>query len=78
MKHDAKIHVQPERDEKLKGQKPPIQSQKTATPNLANLTQNGIQNLSRDDILALQQTIGNRAVARLMAQRPEPEEELME
>ena len=78
MTHNAKIHAQLEHDEKLKGQKPPIQSQKTATPNLANLTQNGIQNLSRDDILALQQTIGNRAVARLMAQRERVGEEVIE
>ena len=78
MTRDAKIHVQPERNEKLIGQKPPIQSQKIATPNLANLTQNGIQKLSRDDILALQQTIGNRAVARLMAQRERVGEEVIE
>ena len=69
MKHHAKTDVQAEQDEKLKGHKPPIQSQKTATPDLANLSQTGLQGMSRDDILTLQRTIGNRAVARLMAQR---------
>ena len=73
MKH-PKTQVQPESTEKQKGHKPPIQSQKTTTPNLTDLSQTGLQHLSPADILALQRTIGNRAVARLMAQRERGEE----
>lgn len=75
MKH-PKIHVQPESTEKQKGHKSPIHSQKTATPNLANLTQTGLQHLSPADVISLSGIIGNRAVARLMAQRQGEEDEL--
>jgi hypothetical protein len=69
MKHDAKVNVRPESTEKQQGHKPPIQSQETVTSNLANLTQTGLQHLSPADLVRLRGTIGNRAVARLMAQR---------
>ena len=71
MKHDAKSHIHPERDEKTTTPKPPSHSEKTANPGTMNLDQNDLQNLSPDDILDLQRTIGNKAVTRLMAQRRE-------
>jgi len=69
MKHDAKIHAQPERDEKTSTLKPPVPPEKTAKSGIVNLDQNDLQDLSPDDILDLQRTIGNKAVARLMALR---------
>jgi len=74
MGHDAKIHVQPEHTEKQKARRFPIQSQKAGTPNLTNLTQTELQHLSPADVVRLSGIIGNRAVARLMAQRQEDDE----
>ena len=78
MKQNPKTKVQPERDKMQKGLKSPDNSQQSATHDLATLSRTDIQDMSREDILALQQTIGNQAVARLLAQRQEelPEEEL--
>ena len=69
MKHNLKIHATPEREERKSAHKPPLKSQATATHELPNLNQANIENLSREDILALQQTYGNQAVARLLEQR---------
>jgi hypothetical protein len=78
MKHDAKVHVQTETTEKQQGHKPATQSKETATPDLANLTNTDLQHLTPAAVARLSELIGNRAVARLMAQRQEEEEEEIE
>ena len=78
MEHNVKSHVQPEYIEKQKKHKSPVQSQKTATPDPANLTRNDLRHMSPADIVRLSGIIGNRAVARLMTQRQEEEEELIQ
>jgi hypothetical protein len=75
MERDAKIHLQPEHSKKRKGDKPLVQSQKSTTPNPANLTRSELQHMSPADIIRLSGIIGNKAVGRLMAQRQEEEEE---
>jgi hypothetical protein len=75
MERNVKSHVQPEYIEKQKKHKSPVQSQKTATPDPANLTRNDLRHMSPADIVRLSGIIGNRAVARLMTQRQEEEEE---
>lgn len=74
MKKGAKTHAQSERAEKQKGHQPKNQSQVTASYDLSNLAQTGSQQLSPDNVLALQQTIGNRAVERLLEHRPDEDE----
>jgi hypothetical protein len=69
MKQHANTKIRPELEEKQNGQKSPDHSQQTAAPDLATLSRTDIQNLSREDILTLQQTYGNRAVTRLLEQR---------
>jgi hypothetical protein len=75
MKHDTKVHVRPESSEKQPGHKLPVQSQETAAPSLASLTQSGLQHLSPADFARLSRTYGNRVVERLLAQRgiPDPD-----
>jgi hypothetical protein len=69
MKQHANTAVRPELEEKKSGQKSSNQSQQTTVPDLANFSQTDIRNLSREDILSLQQTYGNRVVTRLLEQR---------
>ena len=69
MKQNAKTQVQTESDEKQQGEKSPEQAQHTSAPDLAALSQTDVRDLSREDILTLQQTYGNRAVARLLEQQ---------
>ncbi len=78
MKQGAKVHVQPERNEKQQGHKSPNKSQETEIPNLANLTQTGLQHMAPDAMVRLSEMVGNREVARLMAQRQEEDEEQFE
>ena len=75
MEHDAKIRVQPEHIKKQKENRPAVQSQKPANPNLANLTRTELQQMSPADVIRLSGIIGNQAVGRLMAQRQAEEEE---
>ena len=75
MKYGMKIKTKPEREEKQNGHKPPRHSHDTATKDLANLSNQEIENMSREDILSLQQTYGNRAVNQLLAQRQGEEED---
>ena len=75
MKHDTKVHVQPQSNKKHQGHQHPIQSKETATNDLANLTKTESQQLQQDDVVRLSGMVGNREVARLMAQRQEDEED---
>ncbi len=74
MKHDAKIHARPENTEKQQAHKPPIQTQENTIPDVENLTQTGFQHLSPAELVRLNGMVGNRTVARLMAQRQEEDE----
>ena len=60
MKKGAKSHLQSERDKKQKGNKPQSQSKLTAETNLTNLPQNGLENLTAADIIALQTNLNSR------------------
>jgi hypothetical protein len=68
MKEEAKSNIQPEREENQPGFESQIQTQEAAFPIPPNPNQTGIQNLTREEIIALQQTVGNRAVTRLLTQ----------
>ena len=74
MEHEAKSNVQPEREEYQKEQEPQVQSQISASHDLPDISQDGIRNLTREDVVALQQTIGNRAVVRILSQRQDGED----
>jgi hypothetical protein len=72
----AKSHVQPEYDEKRKGRKSPDRFPQTATANLTNSPYAGIERLSPANLVALQQTVGNRTVTNMIALRQREEDEL--
>lgn len=75
MKHDAKVNVQPENTAKQQVRKHPVKSQEIASPDLANLTQTGLQHLPADDVVRWSEMVGNREVTRLMTQRQDEEED---
>lgn len=76
MNHNARIHAQLENAEKQQAHKSPTQSKETATPNLANLNRTGLNRMTPAEVLRLNRMVGNRAVARMMGQRQEDDEEL--